>query len=149
VAGIKRKIRTPAPVRVFHNACSVPPGFAKIFAPSVLGHCNEGTLGSKLTRSTIRAIYSVIVVVDLRETKDLSIGALTDYVAMVSLAQIRSGPQLGAAPTVLHLFNADASRPQALSTWDQTFLKSLYEADPGSIMQRAGIKFRMHRELVH
>jgi hypothetical protein len=149
VAGIKRKIRTDAPVRVFHNACSVPPGISKTFSPAVMAQCGSGTLGTKLTRGAVRAIYSVIVVVDLQQTKDLGIGQLTDYIAMVSLAQIRKDSELGAAPTILRLFDErDAARPQGLSTWDQAFLRSLYDADPGSVMQRAGIKLRMKRDLV-
>lgn len=149
VAGIKRKIRTDAPVRVFHNACSVPPGLAKTFGEHVLAHCDTGIPGSKLTWNTIRAIYSVIVVVDKRQIEGLEIGALTDYIAMISLAQIHREPDLGTAPTILRLFDeSDAPRPQALSTWDRTFLKSLYDTDASSVAHLSEIKRRMYRVIV-
>jgi hypothetical protein len=147
VGGIKRTIRTDAPVRVFYNACSTPAP-AKSFALRVELDCNSGTLGSRLTRGTVRAIYSVIVVVDLQQSNDLQIESLTDYIAMVALAQIRSGPDPGAAPTILRLFNGtNGSRPQGLSAWDKAFLKSLYGTDSRSVMQLSEIKVRMEGDL--
>lgn len=148
VGGIKRTIRTAAPLRVFYNACSVPPLMAKTFGPSVMAHCNTGKLGSRLAWEAVRVIYSVIVVVDLRQTEDLEIAQLTDYVAMISLAQVRRDPDLGTAPTVLRLFDeTDAARPQGMSAWDQAFLKSLYGTDSGSVTQLSQIKHRMQQDL--
>jgi hypothetical protein len=147
VGGIKRTIRTDAPVRVFYNACSTPAP-AKSFALRVELDCNSGTLGSRLTRGTVRAIYSVIVVVDLQQSNDLQIEPLTDYIAMVALAQIRSDPDPGTAPTILRLFDGtNASRPQGLSAWDRAFLKSLYGTDSRSVMQLSEIKIRMADDL--
>lgn len=154
VAGIKRKIRADGPVRIFHNACNVPPGLAKTFGKQILAHCNTGgTLGSRLTWSTVRAIYSVIVVVDKREIEGVAIGPLTDYVAMISLAQLRPEPDLGTAPTILRLFDEsnpaspNLQPPEGLSAWDRTFLKSLYETDASSVAHLSEIKSRMHRSI--
>jgi len=147
VGGIKRTIRTDTPVRVFYNACSAPPP-ARPFALRVELDCNKGMAGSKLTWGAVRAIYSVIVVVDLQQTKDLKIEPLTDYIAMLALAQIRTDPDLGTAPTILRLFDeTTASRPQGLSTWDRAFLASLYGTDSSSVMQLSVIKVRMKRDL--
>jgi len=148
VAGIERTIRTDAPVRVFYNACSVPPGLATTFAPRVLAQCGSGTLGSKLTRGAVRAIYSVIIVVDAEQVKALELEPLTDYIALISLAQIRRNSDLGAAPTILRLFDhIGAARLQGLSPWDQAFLKSLYGTDSGSVMQQSEMKRAMARDL--
>lgn len=148
VAPIKRKIRTPAPVRVFYNACSVPPSLAKTFGRHVLAHCNAGELGSRLTWNVIRAIYFVIVVVDKQKTEGVAIGPLTDYIAMMSLAHIRRDPDLGAAPTILRLFDeTGAPAPQGLSAWDRLFLESLYKTNQGSVMQVSEIKERMKQDL--
>ena len=95
-------------------------------------------------------IYSVIVVVDLRRTEGMELGPLTDYVAMMSLAQIRQNSDLGDAPTILRLFDeTDSAGAQGLSPWDQAFLKSLYGTDSGSFLQLSGIKLGMQRSLVH
>lgn len=148
VAAIERTIRTDAPVRVFYNACSVPPGLTTTFAPRVLAQCGSGTLGSKLTRGAVRAIYSVIVVVDAEQIKALDLEPLTDYIALISLAQIRRNSDLGAAPRILRLFDdTGAARLQGLSPWDQAFLKSLYGTDSGSVMQQSQMKRAMARDL--
>jgi hypothetical protein len=147
VGGIKRTIRTDAPVRVFYNACSAAPP-AKPFALRVELDCHKGLTGSKLTWGAVRAIYSVIVVVDLQQTKAMQVEPLTDYIAMLALAQIRTDPDLGTAPTILRLFDeTNASRPQGLSTWDRAFLASLYGTDSSSVMQLSEIKVRMKRDL--
>ena len=150
VGGIERTIRTDAPVRVFYNACSVPaPGMPNNFAAGDL-ICGGGKIGSKLKRGAIRAIYSVIVVVDKKQTNTRELGALTDYIAMIALAQVSrgfdSGP--GDVPTILRLFEeTDAARPQALSKWDQAFLKSLYDVDPVNTKQKSQIQGAMVRDL--
>ena len=148
IGGIKSFIHTAQPVRVWYNACSEAPGWAKAFREGSL-HCGTGDLGSRLAWEAVRAIYSAIVVVDLGHIKDLNDGQLADYIAMVGFAQIRKKPELGAAPTILRLFaESDVARPQGLSSWDQAFLKSLYDEESGNIMQLAEIKFRMNRDLV-
>jgi hypothetical protein len=149
IGGIKRFIHTAQPIRVWYNACSESPGWAKTSAIGGGVHCGTGELGSRLTWDAVRAIYSVIVVVDLGRIKDLNDGQLADYIAMVGFAQIRKNAEPGAAPTILHLFaDTGAARPQGLSSWDQAFLKSLYGTDSSSVMQLAEIKFRLFRDLV-
>jgi hypothetical protein len=148
VGETKHKIRTDLPVRIFYNACNVAPGLAKTFELSGQPLCGTGTLGSRLDWNTVRVIYSVIAVVDLEQSKALGIGQLSDYVAMITLAQIRPQPELGAAPTILRLFHeTDAARPHGLSAWDRTFLKSLYETNPANTMQISQIKTRMKEEI--
>jgi hypothetical protein len=151
VGGIERTIHTDAPVRVFYNACSIPaPGMPDNFAEGDLVCNGGGSPGSRLKRGAVRAIYSVIVVVDTRQTKALELGALTDYVAMVALAQIRrsSDADPGNVPTILRLLDeTDAERPRVMSRWDQAFLKSLYDIDPSNVVQRSQIQSAMVRDL--
>ena len=83
---------------------------------------------------------SWVVVVDQEQTEDLELAPLTDYIAMIALAQIRrdADSEPGAAPTILRLFDdTDTERPQGLSTWDQAFLKSLYATDSCSVIQKS------------
>jgi len=144
VGGIKRTIRSGAPVRVFYNACSVAPGTAKTFSLKGGPICGTGVPGSRLTWDAVRVIYSVIVVVDLEQARTLTFGPLTDYIAMTSLAQLRTDPELGAAPTILRLFDeTDETPSQGLSAWDRAFLKSLYATDPDNVLQLSQIKVRM------
>ena len=149
VGGIKRTIRTAVPVRVFYNAFSVPSELANRFAVSAISHCGKpGIPDSRLNRSTVRVLYSVIMVVDKRQTEGLQLGPLTDYIAMNSLAYIRRNPDLGTVPTILRLFDeSDTPRPQALSAWDRAFLKSLYDTDSSSVTHLSEITYRMTRDL--
>lgn len=59
VAVTERTIRTPAAVRVFYNACSIPAEMTKTFGARVLGACGApGAIDSRLRRSVARIIYS-------------------------------------------------------------------------------------------
>ena len=149
VGGIKRTIATPAPVRVFYNACSIAPGMAKSLAKLGKADCGAGTPGSRLVWDVVRMLYSVIVVVDLGKIDSVKIGALTDYIAMSALAQVRMNEEPDETPTILRLFNVtDAERPQGLSPWDAAFLKSLYQTDSSAVMQVAAVKRQMVDDLV-
>ncbi|HSC07070.1 MAG TPA: hypothetical protein VLD59_09615 [Steroidobacteraceae bacterium] len=149
VGGVKRLISAELPVRVWYNACSVAPGLAKHFEMSGYARCNTGELGSRLTWGSVRTIYSVIEVVDLEHIVGLTYGQVADYVSMVGLAQIRENPELGDAPTILGLFaQGSADRPEALSHFDQAFLRSVYESTVGNVTELAQIKLRMGQDLL-
>jgi hypothetical protein len=146
LGGVDRMIRTDQPVRVWHNACNVPPGLG--FELSGQPNCGTGATGSRLTWNAVRAIYSAIVVVDLDDIEGLTFGQVADYVAMVGLAQLRKDAELGDASTILGLFAAgDADRPKGLTDWDQAFLKAVYSTLDGSVTEISQIKLRMGNEL--
>jgi len=149
VGGIKRTIATPSPVRVFYNACSIAPGLTKTSAKLDAADCGTGTMGSKLVWDVVRMIYSVIIVVDLGKIDSVNIGALSEYIAMKALAQVRMNEESGETATILRLFEeADTQRPQGLSPWDSAFLKSLYATDSSAVMQVAAVKKQMVDDLV-
>lgn len=149
VAGVERMIRTDQPVRVWHNACSAAPALARNFKLNVTWDCDSnGTLGSRITRATVRSIYSVIVVVDFWKIEGLTFGQVADYAAMVGLAQLRVDADLGTVPTILGLFREGGDeRAKALTVWDQAFLKSVYASRDGSVTELTQIKLKMTEEL--
>lgn len=148
--GTQRFLQTTRPVRVWYNACSGSPDAATSFSLKGGPRCSEGgVLGSRLTWGAVNLIYSAVVVVDLTQIRDLTIGQLTDYVAMIGLAEIRSDPALREAPTILNLFaETGTARPLGLSSWDQAFLRSLYATDLEKVTQLSDIKLRMARDLL-
>lgn len=147
LGGVNRMIRTDQPVRVWHNACDIPP-LRGYYQPSGQLDCGVGVTGSRLTHAAVRAIYSAIVVVDLDLIEGLTFGQVADYVAVVGLTKIRPSPDLGEANTILGLFGGDfPSRPKGLTTWDQSFLKAIYETTDGSVTELAQIKLRMSEDL--
>jgi len=151
IGGVKQFISKDRPIRVWYNAnnaCTL--GAVEVEEGVAYPKCAvESHISAGVGWTHVRQIQSVIVVVDLGHIRSLSIGQITDYIAMVGLAQIRENPKLGTAPTILHLFDATgATRPQGLSSWDQAFLGALNSANQGTGMQVSLIKLRMKQNLI-
>lgn len=101
---------------------SPPP---EISRPSDFGSFGQITMGSRLYDDSIDALRSTVVVVDTKALEQISFGQLSDYVAMVVLAQI--DPDVSApAPSILGIFDDTGVQQQNLSAWDQAFLQALY-----------------------
>lgn len=78
-------------------------------------------------RSNVRYdLGYVIVVVDLTQTHGAPLGALSDYITMVALAQIDATADITAQPTVLNLFNPAGA--EGLTDWDLDYLHALYNS---------------------
>ena len=149
VGRIERFLESDETIRAWYNACDVPPAWAKSNTTNRrVPPCGSGELGSRLTWNAVRAIFSVIAVVDLTKVESLDLGQVADYVAMIGLAPIRRDPELGKLPTILRLFTAQGdSRPRGLSSWDKTLLRSLYVTDATSFTQVSQVKTAMGQEL--
>jgi hypothetical protein len=118
-SSVEQFINRPAPVRVWHNN----------HGGSFFGNVN--------------------VVVDGTRLDGLSERQFADYVAMVSLAEIKSSAHFGEANTILRLFDGPPeAAPDGLSDWDQEFLKIIYHREPTFANKRANTALRMVRELV-
>jgi hypothetical protein len=133
---IDRFIATPRAVRVWDisvetNADGMP-----------LGTPEPTT--SRLSRPSIWSLSHVFVIVDQTRLRGVTRGQLADYVALVALADLKSGASLGDARTILNLFDgAPESAPAGMSDWDHSFLKSLYATDQAATLQRSQIAHRM------
>lgn len=113
----------------------------------------DGSPGSLTVRSLgrIRAttrdsFLGVIIMVDVSRVGVIRFDALTDYIAMVGLAQIDPDTDPTGVPTVLNLFAArdrGAAPPPGLTSWDVAYLQSLYTTDSAVI--RGG---RQERQIV-
>ena len=84
------------------------------------------------------------MVVDVNRAKGVTYQALSDYLAMVSLAQLNPDVNSSQVPTVLNIFSdLEAGRVPVpgLTDWDLRFLKSLYamRADTPGRSQRGRI----------
>jgi hypothetical protein len=155
-------IATPRVVRVWYNSAMEVPGTLTTgqgFPP--FGQLSGGgglpgnittdwERASRVTRTEERAFTTIYIVVDKGRLQGVTLGQLADYIAMVGLAQIRTGAQLNDAPTILRLFEG---APQAalagMSGWDQAFVKSLYATEQTVTVQRSEVALGMLREIVH
>lgn len=133
------------PVKWWHVAYTTGEGGGRI-APGQRIWVGHPTIIQAATRQDIGY---VIVVVDTRRVGAVRLGALADYLSMVSLAQLNPNADTRAFPTILNLFkspNADRPRPEELSSWDEAYLQSLYHMQRNAIRagwQRGEIGARM------
>ena len=151
-------IATPRPVRVWYKTgLSTPEGISLGDADRT--DVDENVYGpfpvvegrsSFVRRSVIWNFTRLLVVVDQARLQGISRGQFADYVAMVSLADLKPGTRLGDAPTILKLFDAaPQDTPEGMSEWDLAFLKSLYSTAQTSKRQRDEIAHTVAREVVH
>ncbi len=76
------------------------------------------------------------------------LGQLADYIAKISLVQVDRAAELGKLPTILRLFSeVGPATPQGMSSWDKTFIESLYGTDVTNVTQLSQVKTRMTQAL--
>ncbi|MDQ1153281.1 hypothetical protein [Brevundimonas sp. SORGH_AS_0993] len=79
-------------------------------------------------RSNVRDdLARVMIILDVSKIGSVGFGALSDYVAMVALAQIELGSDATQYDSVLNLFGP-GEKPTGLTQWDRDYLASLYAA---------------------
>jgi hypothetical protein len=151
---VKRFLDQDRPVRVWYNASFAAGGGGPLDpqAPEVgidFVPTNHQAKATRLQFNDIMVFGSVIVVINLRRVQGLKYGQLTDYVAMVGLAQPDTDADLGGAPSILQLFGVQPPQPlpAGLSDWDVQFLRALYTTEQTSFTQRNQIIQMMMREL--
>jgi hypothetical protein len=84
--------------------------------------------GSRIHSGVVDALQQVIIIVDGTKLHGTTWEQLGDYLAVVSLAQIKLETDPAAFDSILNLF----SNPKAysgLTDWDRTYLKTLYSND--------------------
>jgi len=140
---------TPRAVRVWHDAQEVdldglpllntdecgglPTSFFRLDTPQDDVRIACTTRESRLSVQRMSAFLSVLVVVNTTLTRRATTQQLADYIALVGLADIDPGANVGDAPTILHLFTGvDSAVLPGLSDWDRAFLVGLYHTDQSS-----------------
>lgn len=106
-------------------------GSAASFAPQ-----SRDIFASRLNTSVVENIIRTIVIVDVDDVAGLSVLQLSDYIAMVSLAQVDPDAEIGAYASILNVFE-DPAAADSLTNWDQSYLDGLYEAERNSANTRA------------
>lgn len=74
-------------------------------------------------------LSQVIIIVDIDRVAGVDLGALADYLAVISLAQIDPELDPGSYDTILSLFSEGSNPPPRLTDWDRAFLRGLYAAE--------------------
>lgn len=107
-------VRQPRPVRWWHQ----------------IEYVDTNERSSRLRASGRTDIRRALILLDMEQIGTVNFGALSDYVAMVSLARLSPDADLSGQSTILNLFaDADSRRSNfGLSQWDANYLESVYGA---------------------
>lgn len=129
-AALERFQTSDAAVRWWHVALPVSVDTGEI-AANVNGNGEPPTIAvrdaSRLRSNVREDLQRVLIILDVSKIGTTPYGSLSDYVAMVALAQVDPMADVSSYDSVLNLF-ADAGRTATLTDWDQSYLKSLYAA---------------------
>jgi hypothetical protein len=131
--GLDRFANATAPVRWWHVNQTVSADGQQLGGETSNGGSavvRTAQPGGRLRRNTRQDFLRVLIIVDARQAQGLSFQALSDYVAMVSLAQLDPAGETTAVPTVLNLFRErDAGQTiGGMTEWDEAYLDGLYNA---------------------
>lgn len=152
IAPVHAFIASTRPVHVWYNTalgCSSQPldTADQVGALAAAGILIEGGSGvvcghgvdTLLKTATVRGFSSVIVVVDTKQMRGVTLGQLAAYVALTGLAEVNLSAHDGAIPTILQLFQAGAHPPLDLTAWDRALLYGLYNTRQASMLQATEI----------
>jgi hypothetical protein len=139
---IREFLHANVPVRVWYStAWFNGDGIACKVDHEEIPVCEQDAQTAQIHLAAVRDFSSVLVVVDARQAKEVTLGQLAAYVAVVGLAEIRVDAKLGDAPTILHLFTDSAKAPAlGLSAWDTAYLKALYQTEHKDKTQLLAVK---------
>jgi len=107
---------------------------------------------SRLTLNHQSVIFQVLIVVDRDKTDAINMGQLSDYLAMLSLAEVKPDKVPRGAPSILNMFNDIAAGrvpPEGMTRMDAAYLQALYAIgprEPGEL-QEAEISERILKAL--
>jgi hypothetical protein len=150
-AAFRRFMETDRPVRWWSISLPVDADTGNS-AVRIPGEC-RGSCGSVMDMAPMTSIRGTsriasqyrqdlkrtFVIIDVDRLNGATLEQLSDYVAMVSLAQIDPDADTGSFETILNLFD-DPSATPGMTGWDQAYLSGLYEAEWYRINQDSQIR---------
>jgi hypothetical protein len=114
------------------------------------GHAGTVT-GSRLGDGMRSAFYNVIIVADPTKLVDYEIGTLSDYIAMLALAQVNAPDTCQPLASIMNLLAKDCSgKSSALTDNDLGYLRALYKMGPDRTLQvqRNEMIYQMQQSLL-
>jgi len=152
---VRRFLDSQQPVRVWYNAQIASGDGTPLSLDAIAGAStasqyltNTRSKGSRLQFDDVRALDTVLVIVDAGRLGAKGIGQLADYVAMVGLAEVKPDTAGTTSPSILRLFSAaPGGEPAELSDWDKALLKALYHTPQTDRMQVRDIQNDVLRDV--
>lgn len=105
--------------------------------------------GASRIRTTLLSLARQTIIVDRRQIDGISYDQLADYLAFVTLAEIKPHANAPGVSTILSLFPRGGVAPQGLTDFDRAYLKGLYNSRPNApgAIQRGQIEGTIKRDL--
>ena len=97
------------------------------------GFVTTARVAGRIRVGTRGAFTDALIVVDHQQVKDVGMGALADYIAMLALAQTKTFGDCRALPSISNLFAPDCAlekKSKTLTETDIAFVRALYRMDP-------------------
>ena len=123
----------------FYIDSPMGPLYPQIFVPDAPAvHVTGSHLGDGLASE----LFHVVITIDLARVQGQTVGALADYVAMLSLAQTLSFEACAPVLSITNLVSQgcdDGLKAESVTANDLAYLQALYRIDPrGSFAQQEG-----------
>lgn len=120
-------------------------------SPLLAGKHPAGLPGSRLGSSVSSAIVNVVVVADISKLVGRPIGAVADYVAVLTLTQAFASERCGTLPSIMDMMLPNCGEREELTgvtAGDLAFLRALYKGDLEEVLslQRSIILDNMTRQ---
>jgi hypothetical protein len=113
----------------------------------IWGQMPSGEIGSRLHNGLTSVVVFALVVIDTNKVTGYPIGAISDYIAMVTLSQTRLMDDCGELPSILDLMAGacKSEKPDSITAGDIAYLRALYtiRLDRDLLQQRAAIETTM------
>lgn len=105
-------------------------GGAELSHPTDFGSATtSGAAPSRLRRESRDKMMRVVVIIEAEALERADMVQISDFVALVALAQIDPDADMRGHATLLNLFAPGATPPPGLTRWDQAFLRGLYATE--------------------
>ncbi|WP_425995664.1 hypothetical protein [Caulobacter sp. DWR1-3-2b1] len=138
---IQRFMANTRPVRWWNSVVVIP----SWGSASVVGDPDAAleikSPGSRIEQPTRSAIRGSLIVVDASQADGVEVGAISDYIALVSLTDVKQEADLTGYNSILNLFAPGSSGDLAkrLTAFDLAYLRGIYSVrDDGSGLTQIG-----------
>lgn len=122
---------TGNPVRRLPGQAPVDWEGREMTRPSDFGVNSLMVAPSRLSSQIRDDLQQAIIVLDVEALDHATFAQVTDYVALVALAQIDAEADSRGFNSILNIFDPNAPAAETLTEWDLAFLKGLYGSEQG------------------
>jgi hypothetical protein len=148
-----KKLKTVnRPIQAWYVTATRGAGGAE-WVDSIFDSVPPGVIGTRLATGQQSLFVYVLIVADVDKIQGYTIGSLADYIAVLTLSQVRSLDGCGRLASIIDLMSPGCRndlKPDSITASDVAYLKGLYHVGQGltQFLQISGIETQMMRQLL-